>query len=45
MTLEEINSLKEAKKGQDQFSHPDFYNMDDLLTEEHLRARQCAQLC
>jgi len=39
MTLEEINSLKEAKKGQDQFSHPDFYNMDDLLTEEHLLVR------
>ncbi len=39
MTLEEINLLKEAKKGQDLFTHPDFYNIDDLLTEEHLLVR------
>jgi glutaryl-CoA dehydrogenase len=39
MTLEEINLLKEAKKGQDRFTHPDFYNIDDLLSEEHLLVR------
>lgn len=39
MTEQEINSLKESKKGQDTFSHPDFYNIDDLLTEEHILVR------
>ena len=39
MTKEEINSLKESKKGKDTFNHPDFYNIDDLLTEEHLMVR------
>ena len=39
MTEAEINSLKESKKGKDTFNHPDFYNIDDLLTEEHLMVR------
>jgi len=39
MTPEEINSLKESGKGKDQFTHPDFYNIDDLLTEEHKMVR------
>ena len=39
MTKAEINSLKESKKGKDTFNHPDFYNIDDLLTEEHLMVR------
>ena len=39
MTEAEINSLKESKKGKDTFKHPDFYNIDDLLTEEHLMVR------
>ncbi|MBI1305481.1 MAG: acyl-CoA dehydrogenase [Bacteroidetes bacterium] len=34
MTLD-FNALKEEKKGQDTFQHPDFYAVDDLLTEEH----------
>lgn len=39
MTLEELNALKESKKGQDLFNHPDFYQLDDLLTEEHILVR------
>lgn len=39
MTESEINSLKEAKKGKDQFNHPDFYNIDELLSEEHKLVR------
>lgn len=39
MTEAEINLLKESKKGKDTFNHPDFYNIDDLLTEEHLMVR------
>ncbi len=39
MTEAEINSLKESKKGKDTFNHPDFYNIDDLLTEEHVMVR------
>ena len=35
MTEAEINALKEDKKGKDTFTHPDFYAIDDLLTEEH----------
>jgi|TARA_B110000902_G_scaffold29614_1_gene32015 glutaryl-CoA dehydrogenase len=39
MTTQEINELKEAKKGKDTFDHPDFYNIDDLLSEEHKMVR------
>jgi glutaryl-CoA dehydrogenase len=39
MTEAEINSLKESGKGKDTYSQPDFYNIDDLLTEEHLMVR------
>jgi len=39
MTEAEINALKEEKKGKDTFTHPDFYAIDDLLTEEHKLVR------
>ncbi|MDG2455153.1 MAG: acyl-CoA dehydrogenase family protein [Bacteroidia bacterium] len=39
MTTQELNELKEAKKGKDTFDHPDFYNIDDLLSEEHKMVR------
>ncbi|MGB0851599.1 MAG: acyl-CoA dehydrogenase family protein, partial [Bacteroidia bacterium] len=39
MNTEEINSLKELNKGRDTFNHPDFYNIDDLLSEEHILVR------
>jgi glutaryl-CoA dehydrogenase len=39
MTEEELSHLKEIKKGQDTYDHPDFYNLDDLFTEEHLLVR------
>ena len=39
MTKEELSHLKEIKKGQDVYDHPDFYNLDDLFSEEHLLVR------
>jgi hypothetical protein len=39
MTLDEINKLKEDKKGKDTYDQPDFYQIDDLLTEEHIMVR------
>ena len=39
MTKEELSHLKEIKKGQDTYDHPDFYNLDDLYSEEHLLVR------
>lgn len=39
MTLD-FAALKESKKGQDTFTHPDFYAIDDLLTEEHKLIRE-----
>ena len=39
MTKEELSHLKEIKKGQDTYYHPDFYNLDDLYSEEHLLVR------
>lgn len=39
MTLDEINKLKEDKKGSDTYDQPDFYQIDDLLTEEHIMVR------
>ena len=39
MTLDEINKLKEDKKGNDTYDQPDFYQIDDLLTEEHIMVR------
>lgn len=35
MNLQEIKQLKEQKTGRDTFNHPDFYAVDDLLSEEH----------
>lgn len=43
MTADEINALKEAKKGHDQFDHPDFYAIDDLLSEEHKMVRDAVR--
>jgi glutaryl-CoA dehydrogenase len=39
MTAAELSELKEAKKGKDKFTHPDFYGIDELLTEEHKMIR------
>jgi glutaryl-CoA dehydrogenase len=39
MTLD-FEALKESKKGLDNFVHPDFYGIDDLLTEEHKLIRE-----
>lgn len=39
MTEAEINALKERNQGKDHFEHPDFYRVDDLLTEEHKMVR------
>jgi glutaryl-CoA dehydrogenase len=39
MTETELASLKESNKGRDTFTHPDFYAIDDLLSEEHLLVR------
>jgi glutaryl-CoA dehydrogenase len=39
MTKEELSHLKEIKKGQDTYDHPDFYNLDDLYSDEHLLVR------
>jgi len=35
MNREDFERLKESKSGQDTFDHPDFYLLDELLTEEH----------
>lgn len=39
MTEAEINKLKELNKGRDNFNHPDFYQIDELLNEEHILVR------
>ncbi|PCJ67936.1 MAG: acyl-CoA dehydrogenase [Bacteroidetes bacterium] len=39
MTEAEINSLKESGKGKDTYNQPDFYNIDDLLSDEHKMVR------
>ena len=44
MTKEELSHLKEIKKGQDTYDHPDFYNLDDLFSEEHLLVRDSVRL-
>ena len=44
MTKEELSHLKEIKKGQDTYDHPDFYNLDDLFSEEHLLVRNSVRL-
>lgn len=38
-----FDQLKEEKGGQDQFTHPDFYNMDEFLTEEHKMIRDAVR--
>lgn len=35
MNQADFAKLKEIKAGQDNFDHPDFYQTDELLTEEH----------
>jgi len=35
MNREDFERLRESKLGQDTFDHPDFYLLDELLTEEH----------
>ena len=35
MTQEELNHLLESNRGKDKYTAPDFYEIDDLLTEEH----------
>lgn len=35
----DYSALKEQNKGKDQYQHPDFYLMDELLTEEHKMIR------
>ena len=44
MTKEELSHLKEIKKGHDTYDHPDFYNLDDLFSEEHLLVRDSVRL-
>lgn len=39
MTESEIKHLKESMAGRDRFQHPDFYGIDDLLTDEHKMIR------
>lgn len=39
MTDNELNELLETNSGKDRYSSPDFYGIDDLLTEEHLLIR------
>lgn len=39
MDIKHINELKEARKGKDTFVQPDFYGIDDLLTDEHKLVR------
>lgn len=38
-----FDQLKEEKAGQDQFVHPDFYDMDSFLTEEHIMIRDAVR--
>lgn len=42
MTLD-FNALRELKKDQDTFQHPDFYAIDDLLTDEHKLIRNAVR--
>ena len=35
MTQSELLQLKENQAGRDQYQQPDFYLIDELLTEEH----------
>jgi len=39
MTQEELNHLLESNKGKDKYTAPDFYDIDDLLSEEHILIR------
>jgi glutaryl-CoA dehydrogenase len=38
-----FNELREEKAGQDQFVQPDFFNMDEFLTEEHIMIRDAVR--
>jgi glutaryl-CoA dehydrogenase len=40
MTENELNELLEKNRGKDRYTSPDFYGIDDLLTEEHLLIRE-----
>lgn len=39
MTEEQIKHLKEQNAGRDRYQHPDFYAVDELLSEEHKMIR------
>ncbi len=39
MSSHELNDLFESNRGKDRYTHPDFYGIDDLLTEEQLLIR------
>lgn len=39
MSQLDYSSLKEQNKGKDQYQHPDFYLLDELLSEEHKMIR------
>jgi glutaryl-CoA dehydrogenase len=39
MNQSDFEQLKAIKAGQDNFDHPDFYLMDELLSEEHILIR------
>lgn len=39
MTHTNIDNVRKLNIGKDKFTHPDFYNIDDLLTDEHILIR------
>ena len=39
MSSIDFEALKERHQGKDRFTQPDFYQIDDLLTEEHILIR------
>ena len=43
MSQLDYSALKEQNKGKDLFNHPDFYLLDELLTEEHLMIRDAVR--
>ncbi len=43
MTQEQIDQLKAQHQGKDQFRHPDFYDLDDLLNDEHKMIRDAVR--
>ena len=43
MNTTEIEELKRVKGGQDSFEHPDFFQIDELLNEEHIMIRNAVR--